>query len=121
MRLLPAFLVLLAAGPALAQSNNGNAAYPQPKCEKPAALQEPPRLPPGVSSVKDASYNTLVRQDAVVAFNQKMIAYNAAVGVHNAAMKVYGTCIDAYVDAAKADIARIDAAIGDAMASANDP
>lgn len=122
MRLLPAFLLLLAAGPALAQSNNGEASYPPPKCEKPAPLDPTlkPVLPPSMAAA-GANEHTIAPAGDIAYYNHKVLAYNEASRAHGAAMQVYGACIDAYVMAAKADIARIDAAIGDAMASANDP
>ena len=122
MRLLPAFLLPLAAGPTLAQSNNGAAPYPQPKCEKPAPLDPAlkPVLPPSLAA-PGSNENTLGPMGDVAYYNHKIMAFNEASRAHTAAMKIYGACIDTYVEAAKADIARINAAIGDAMASANDP
>jgi hypothetical protein len=102
--------LLLAAMPAMAQSNIGLAQYPAPKCAVPPAVDPamkpvPPPDPPS--------------EGAANLYNSKVRAYNAAMRAHNDAVKGYAACVQDYVAAGKADIQRIQSALDAAVAAAN--
>ena len=113
MRTLPALAVfLLAAVPALAQSNIGMAQYPAPKCAVPPAVD--PTMKP---AAPDPSRNS-AETDAFI-YNSKVRAYNTAMRAHNDGVKAYAECVQGYIAAGKADIQRIQTAVDLAVATAN--
>jgi len=113
MRLLPALvMVLLAAAPALAQSNIGLTQYPAPTCAV------PPSVDPGMKPATPDQGRSETSTDAFI-YNAKVRAYNAAMRAHNDGVKVYAACVQGYIAAGKADIQRIQAAIDAAVATAN--
>jgi len=108
----PFFLIaLLAATPALAQSNIGLTDYPGPKCEKPPSLDgvKMPTAPDNPTPAQAGIYNAQIR------------TYNAAVRARNEALKPFNDCMQAYVAAGNADIRRIQDAVNAAVNAANAP
>ena len=115
MRLRSAcLLLLLCPVPALGQtkieSNIGLEKYPAPRCAVPPpvdpALKPPP--PSDTPNEGEAAY-----------YNAKVRAYNNAMRAHNDGVKAYADCVQGYIAAGKADIARIQAAVDSAVATAN--
>ena len=104
------FALLLAASPALAQSNIGLTQYPAPKCDVPPAV-DPAMKPAAPSDTPSAGEAAL--------YNTKIRAYNTAMRAHNDGVKKYADCVQGYIAAGKADIQRIQAAIDTAVAVAN--
>jgi hypothetical protein len=113
MRAVPALcILLLAATPALAQSNIGLTQYPAPKCAVPPAVD--PAMKP---DTPDPNRNTS-STDALL-YNSKVRAYNTAMRAHNDGVKTYAECVQGYIAAGKADIERIQTAVDAAVATAN--
>lgn len=115
MRILPVLAaLLLAAAPALAQSNIssniGLSQYPAPKCDVPPAVDPAMKPVPPPDPPSDGAANL---------YNSKVRAYNAAMRAHNDGVKTYAACVEGYIAAGKADIQRIQAAIDAAVAAAN--
>jgi hypothetical protein len=108
--------LLLAATPALAQSNApsniGLTQYPAPKCDVPPAVD--PSMKP---QAPDADRNT--SQTDALLYNARVRTYNNAMRAHNDGVKAYATCVQGYIAAGKADIERIQAAVDAAVATAN--
>jgi hypothetical protein len=112
-------LAALAAAPAAAQSNIGSntgsniglAAYPAPKCDKPAPLDP---------NLKPARPVDNPNPDQADAYNNKVRKYNEAVRARNAQLQNFAACMKTYVDAANADIKRIQGAVDAAVAAANE-
>jgi hypothetical protein len=109
MRRLPIALAMLAATPALAQSNIGLTQYPAPKCERPPAVD--------VAARPTAPDNPTEAQATI--YNAKIRTYNAAMRAHNDGVKLYADCVQGYLAAGKADMQRIQAAMDAAVAIAN--
>jgi hypothetical protein len=109
-------VLLLAATPALAQSNGpsniGLTQYPAPKCDVPPAVD--PSMKP---QTPDADRNTSPT-DAML-YNARVRTYNNAMRAHNDGVKTYAACVQGYIAAGKADIERIQAAVDKAVATAN--
>ena len=111
MRRLPAlFALLLAATPALAQSNIDMKQYPAPKCAV------PPEVDP---ALKPAPPSENPNEGEAAYYNSKVRAYNNAMRAHNDGVKAYAACVQTYIAAAKADMQRIQAAVDAAVATAN--
>jgi hypothetical protein len=115
MRTLPILLaLLLATAPALAQSESGSniglTRYPAPKCQAPPAIDASLKPAPPPDSPTEAQAGI---------YNSKVRAYNAAMRAHNDATKGFAACIQTYVEAGKADMARIQRALDAAVATAN--
>jgi hypothetical protein len=106
-------LLLLAATPALAQSNIGLTQYPAPKCTVPPAVD--PAMKP---VAPDENSRTTAPTDAFL-YNSKVRAYNTAMRAHNDGVKAYAECVQGYIAAGKADIQRIQSAVDAAVATAN--
>jgi hypothetical protein len=108
--------LLLAATPALAQSNGqsniGLTQYPAPKCDAPPAVD--PSMKPQTPDANRATSQT----DALL-YNSRVRAYNNAMRAHNDGVKTYAACVQGYIAAGKADIARIQTAVDAAVATAN--
>lgn len=101
--------LLLATTPALAQSNIGLTQYPEPKCDK----------PPGLDAVKKPTTPDDPTPAQAGIYNAQLRAYNAAIRAHNDGARAYGECVQGYLAAGKADMARIQAALDAAVAIAN--
>lgn len=110
------FALLLAAAPALAQSNIGINQYPAPKCAVPPPVD--PAMKP-LDPNDPANPSRPNSEGDVFDYNRKVRAYNTAMRAHNDGMKAYAACMDGYVAAAKADIQRIQSAVDAAVAAAN--
>jgi|GEM_PF-3032130 len=108
--------LLLAAAPALAQSNIGLSQYPAPKCAVPAAV-DPAMKPEDPNDPANA--NRPNSEGDVFDYNRKVRAYNTAMRAHNDGVKTYTACVESYIAAGKADIQRIQAAVDAAVAAAN--
>ena len=111
MRTTIALIALLAATPALAQSNIGLDQYPAPKCTRPPSLD-------GVKRPDTPNNPTPAQADI---YNSQIRAYNRAVQGRNEAVKTFNECMQAYVAAGNADIKRIQDAVNTAVNAANAP
>lgn len=111
MRTRFALIALLAATPALAQSNIGLTDYPAPKCTKPSTMDgvKKPTAPDNPTPAQAGIYNAQIR------------AYNAAAKDRNEAAKTFNDCMQAYVAAGNADMKRIQDAVNTAVGAANTP
>jgi hypothetical protein len=111
MRTTIALIALLAATPALAQSNIGLTDYPAPKCTRPPSLDgvKKPTAPDNPTPAQAEIYNSQIR------------AYNTAARGRNEAVKTFNDCMQAYVAAGNADIKRIQDAVNAAVGAANTP